>query len=71
MARAVAVLDRDPALFGERLDAGRAAELAVAGVLHAAERGHGLIADALVVDVDNPGPDACDDIQGRVEVPGR
>src|SRR6266404_7734169 len=40
---ATAVLDRDPALFGERLDTGGAAELAVAGVPHAAEGGHGLI----------------------------
>src|SRR5690242_3520756 len=40
---APAVLDRDPALPGERFDAGRAAELAVAGVLHAAEGGHGFI----------------------------
>ena len=51
---ATAVLDRDPALLGERLDPGRAAELAVTRVLHAAEGGHGLIGDALVVDVDDP-----------------
>jgi hypothetical protein len=49
-----AVLDRDPALLGERLDAGRAAEFAVTRVLHAAEGGHGLIGDALIVDVDYP-----------------
>jgi len=51
---ATAVLDRDPALLGERLDAGRATELSVTRALHAAEGGHGLIADALVVDVDYP-----------------
>src|ERR1700683_35438 len=51
---AAVVLDGDPALLGERLDAGRAAELAVTGVLHAAEGGHGLIGDALIVDVDYP-----------------
>ncbi len=55
---ATAVLDRDPTLLGERLDTGRATELAVTGVLHAAEGGHGLIGDALIVDVDDPGPDA-------------
>jgi hypothetical protein len=41
------VLYRDPALLGERLDTGGAAELAVAGVLDAPEGGHGLIGDAL------------------------
>jgi hypothetical protein len=51
---AAAVLDRDPALLGERLDTGRAAEFAVTRVLHAAERGHRLIGDALIVDVDYP-----------------
>jgi hypothetical protein len=48
------VLDRDSPLLGERRDAGSAVELAVTTVLHAAEGGHGLIADALVVDVDDP-----------------
>ena len=70
MGGATVVLDRDPALLGKRLDAGRAAEPAVARVLHAAERGHGFIADALVVDVDDPGLDARGDLQGRIEVPG-
>ena len=51
---AAVVLDGDPALLGERLDAGRTAELAVTGVLHAAEGGHGLVGDALIVDVDDP-----------------
>ncbi len=51
---ATGVLDGDPTLLGERLDAGRAAELAVAGVLDPAEGSHGFIADALIVDVDDP-----------------
>jgi hypothetical protein len=48
------VLDFDLTLLAERLDTGRAAELAVTRVLHAAEGGHGLIGDALIVDVDYP-----------------
>ena len=55
------MLDRDPTLLGERLDTGRATELAVTGVLHATEGGRGLIGDALIVDVDDPGPDAAED----------
>jgi hypothetical protein len=51
---ATAVLESDPALLGKGRDAGCATELAVTGVLHAAEGGHGLIGDALIVDVDNP-----------------
>jgi hypothetical protein len=54
IGRAAAVLDGDPTLLGERLDTGCAAELAVTRVLHAAKGGHGLIADALIVDVDYP-----------------
>ncbi len=43
------MLDVDPTLLGERLDTGRATQLAVTRVLHAAEGGHGLIDDALVL----------------------
>jgi hypothetical protein len=50
-------LDRDPAGVGECVDPCLAAEATVAGVLDAAERGLGLVADGLVVDVDDPGPD--------------
>jgi hypothetical protein len=51
---ATALLDGYPTLLGERLDTGRPAEFTVAGVFHAPEGGHGLIADALIVDVDDP-----------------
>src|SRR5580692_10599477 len=67
---AAVVLDGDPALFGERVDAGGAAESAVAGVLDAAEGGHGFVGDALVVDVDDAGPDVCGDVEGGGEVAG-
>src|SRR5690349_4587479 len=67
---AAVVLDRDPTLLGERLDTGRAAEPAVTRVLHATEGGHGLIGDALIVDVNYPRPDVRDDIQGGIEVSG-
>src|SRR5690349_13055696 len=50
--------DRDPSLVGEGIEVGRAAEAgAGAGVPHAAERGHRLVVDGLVVDVDDAGRD--------------
>src|SRR5438034_3676770 len=70
-----AALDGDPAEVGELVDDGAAAEAPEAGVLDAAERHLRLVADRLVVDVDDAGLDPVRERQAALGVlrddPGR